>query len=50
MALASSGVDAGRWDSVMLHLARWIVQHLNDPALVIWLVEQGDVCTKISHV
>ena len=41
MALASSGVDAGRWDSVMLHLARWIVQHLNDPALVIWLVEQG---------
>ena len=40
MALVSRGVDVVQWDSVMWHLARWIVQHLNDPALVIWLVEQ----------
>ncbi len=37
-----SGVAADRqWDDVMFHLARWLVRHLNDPALIIWLAHRG---------
>jgi hypothetical protein len=41
MALASSGPASSQWDDVMLHLARWLVRHLNDPALIIWLAQRG---------
>ena len=30
------------WDEVMYYLARWLLRHLNDPALILWLVEHGD--------
>jgi hypothetical protein len=26
----------------MFHLARWLVRHLNDPALIIWLAQRGE--------
>ena len=32
----SAGSD---WDGVMVNLARWLVRHLNDPALVIWFAQ-----------
>lgn len=41
MALVSGGVAGSNWDDVMFHLARWLVRHLNDPALIIWLAQQG---------
>jgi hypothetical protein len=41
MALVSAGVGGSQWDDVMFHLARWLVRHLNDPALIIWLAQQG---------
>jgi hypothetical protein len=41
MALASADVVGGQWDDVMFHLARWLVRHLNDPALIIWLAQRG---------
>jgi hypothetical protein len=41
MALVSLGIDGPRWDDVMFHLARWLVRHLNDPALIIWVAERG---------
>jgi hypothetical protein len=30
-----------RWDDVMHHLARWLLRHLNDPALLFWFTEQN---------
>ena len=41
MLLASGGVSSSQWDDVMLHLARWLVRHLDDPRLIIWIAERG---------
>ena len=41
MVLVDGGPRWSRWDNVMGHLARWLLRHLNDPALVLWLVEGG---------
>lgn len=41
MALVSAGVGDSQWDGVMFHLARWLVRHLDDPALIIWLAQRG---------
>ncbi|SUB29313.1 Uncharacterised protein [Yersinia pseudotuberculosis] len=40
--LLAFGRDSGsQWDNVMYHLARWLVRHMDDPRLVIWIAEQG---------
>jgi hypothetical protein len=39
MALTERGV--GHFDKVMRHVARWLVRHLNNPTLVLWLVKRG---------
>ncbi|MDH6159408.1 MULTISPECIES: hypothetical protein [unclassified Janthinobacterium] len=41
MLLASGGVTGSQWDDVMFHLARWLVRHLNDARLLIWVAERG---------
>jgi hypothetical protein len=41
MLLASGGIAGSQWDDVMLHLARWLVRHLDDPRLVIWIAQRG---------
>jgi len=41
MALVSGGAASSQWDDVMFHLARWLVRHLNDPALIILLAPRG---------
>ena len=41
MLLASGDIPGSQWDDVMYHLARWLVRHLNDPRLVIWIAERG---------
>lgn len=41
MALVSAGLVGVQWDAVMYQLARWLMRHLNDPTLVIWLAQQG---------
>ena len=41
MMLASSGTMDAAWDAVMFHLARWLVRHLDDPALILWLAKRG---------
>ena len=41
MALVDSSTDQSRWDNVMVQLARWLIRHLDDPALLLWLVEGG---------
>lgn len=41
MALASIGTTYSQWDDVMFQLARWLIRHLNDPTLIIWLTQRG---------
>jgi len=41
MAIADGGSRTSRWDEVMLHLARWLTRHLDDPKLLLWLVKRG---------
>jgi len=41
MLLASGGITGSQWDDVMFHLARWLVRHLDDPRLIIWISERG---------
>lgn len=41
MLLASGGITGSQWDDMMFHLARWLVRHLDDPRLVIWIAERG---------
>lgn len=41
MLLVSAGVTSTRWDKVMSHLAQWLLRHLDDPELIIWIAERG---------
>ena len=41
MMLVSGGAMDSQWDDVMFHLARWLVRHLDDPALILWLAQRG---------
>jgi len=41
MTLVSSGAMEAQWDQVMSQLARWLVRHLDDPALILWVAQQG---------
>jgi hypothetical protein len=41
MRLVQSGRSDSQWDDVMLHLARWLVRHLDDPKLIYWVAKQG---------
>ena len=41
MALAGGTLHDGAYDKVMVQLARWLTRHLNNPALLLWLVKQG---------
>ena len=41
MSLLSGGTTDSEWDQVMFQLARWLVRHLNDPALILWLTKRG---------
>ena len=41
MGFVDAGTPNSRWDDVMRHLARWLVRHLDDPALLLWLVKRG---------
>lgn len=53
MCLASAGEADSHWDDVMFHLARWLMRHLNNPALLIWLARHGghlpDRCAWLIH-
>lgn len=41
MTLISGGTEDGGWDAVMFYLARWLLRHLNDPKLILWLAQRG---------
>ena len=41
MTLVDEGTGGNAWDNVMYHLARWLMRHLDDPNLVLWLTQRG---------
>jgi hypothetical protein len=41
MLLTSGAITGSQWDYVMFHLASWLVRHLDDPRLVIWIAQRG---------
>jgi hypothetical protein len=41
MCIVGAGARDSRWDKVMRQLARWLIRHLDDPALLLWLVKRG---------
>lgn len=41
MVLSDSGNRTSEWDAPMHHLACWLVRHLDDPKLLLWLVKRG---------
>ena len=41
MALVVADTLGNTWDNVMFSLARWLVRHLDDPVLVLWLTERS---------
>ncbi|HEJ7948570.1 SIR2 family protein [Serratia liquefaciens] len=41
MCLASRGLTDSQWDDVMTHISRWLIRHLDDPRLIIWIAERG---------
>ncbi|MCP9473551.1 MAG: hypothetical protein NNA30_12545, partial [Nitrospira sp.] len=41
MCIVDAGARGSCWDKVMQQLVRWLIRHLNDPALLLWLVKCG---------
>lgn len=41
MKVVDTGYRGSRWDAVMHQLACWLLRHLDDPKLLIWLIKQG---------
>ena len=41
MLLAFGGTTVSQWDDVMTQLARWLVRHLDDVRLVLWIAQRG---------
>jgi hypothetical protein len=41
MMLVTQGNSSTQWDNVMFHLARWLVRHLDDPVLILWVAKNG---------
>lgn len=41
MCIVDAGARGSRWDEVMRQLARWLIRHLDDPTLLLWLVKRG---------
>ncbi|MGO4320835.1 anti-phage defense-associated sirtuin Dsr1 [Pseudomonas sp. KB_12] len=41
MSLVSASDPNSQWDDVMGHIGRWLVRHLDNPDLLLWIVERG---------
>ena len=59
MCIAPGYSSFTQWDLVMHHLARWLMRHLNDPFLFIWLANRGgslndqfamDIASTLSEI
>lgn len=41
MLLVSGAISVSQWDNVMFQFGRWLVRHLNNPKLILWLAQRG---------
>jgi len=41
ISLASLGENGSRWDKVMSNIANWLLRHLDNPRLVVWVASNG---------
>lgn len=41
MRLVAGVLSHSQWDDVMFQLGRWLLRHLNDPQLVLWIADRG---------
>jgi hypothetical protein len=41
MAITDAGHRSIRWDAVMHQLARWLIRHLDDSELLLWVIKRG---------
>jgi len=41
MALLAGRMAETQWDDVMFHIARWLLRHLGDPRLLLWVAGRG---------
>lgn len=41
MGLVIRGAAATEWDEVLVQIARWLLRHLGDSRLVLWIAERG---------
>ncbi len=41
MSLVDEGGTGREWDDVMSNLAHWLLRHLDDPKLLLWLTKRG---------
>lgn len=41
MTIVDSGQRRSQWDAVMSQLSRWLIRHLDDPNLLLWLIKRG---------
>lgn len=40
MSLTSNSPFCNQWDNVEIHIAHWLVRHLNDPKLIYWIISK----------
>ncbi len=59
MQLVSGGPTASQWDNGMFQISRWLIRHLNDPRLIIWIAQWGahlhhnlrwQIETRLDHI
>src|SRR5690606_8164188 len=41
MVLVDTGGRGAQWDEVMRQISRWLIRHLDDPSLLLWLAKHG---------
>jgi hypothetical protein len=41
MSFSQSDTPSVGWDDVMFELARWLLRHLDNPKLILWLAKRG---------
>jgi len=54
VTIVDGGARGSDWDEVMRQLAHWLVRHLDDPTLLLWLINRGgrlheDLAWRIEH-
>lgn len=49
MQLRRNFFEGSKWDRVMYQIARWLIRHLDDPRLLLW-VSEGGVSNRFKEV